>query len=273
MAFDPTSPRTAGMSHTSKIPRRRPSSSYSVPTSPTKPSHSRPTPDPAIERDASPLLHERRRSSQSRTRTRTRTLSTDLSVVESPVRAPALTIEIPKPSPRREPPNGYATPRSRQASTSYPIRTGGIGAHDPPEPTLPPMAERRRDRIASSNLVTPATYESFDFPLPGTPREERDARLAAECERRRAAWCGLAQWWIRPYDPESSVGETTRLLPRKREQTKWQYVWGEVQCYAKHMLPPILLFVVLVLVVALFAYKHAIRRIIDDRFPPAAEEP
>ncbi|GAA6012000.1 hypothetical protein JCM8202_004226 [Rhodotorula sphaerocarpa] len=44
-------------------------------------------------------------------------------------------------------------------------------------------------------------------------------------------------------------------------QTRWQYVWSETKCYAKHMLPPILVFVVLVLVIALLAYQQAVRRI------------
>ncbi|GAA5880687.1 hypothetical protein JCM3774_002795 [Rhodotorula dairenensis] len=46
-----------------------------------------------------------------------------------------------------------------------------------------------------------------------------------------------------------------------RDQTRWAYVWGEVKCYAKHMLPPIFVFVVLVLVVGLLAYRQGIHRI------------
>ncbi|BGP29122.1 hypothetical protein JCM10296v2_000860 [Rhodotorula toruloides] len=49
--------------------------------------------------------------------------------------------------------------------------------------------------------------------------------------------------------------------------TNWEYVWSETVCYAKHMLPPILFFVVLVLVVALLAYHQAVRRIVH---PPKA---
>jgi len=39
------------------------------------------------------------------------------------------------------------------------------------------------------------------------------------------------------------------------------------------MLPPIFLFVVVVLVLALFFYKQAIKKILDDKIPPMAEEP
>ncbi|GAA5985393.1 hypothetical protein JCM5350_007749 [Sporobolomyces pararoseus] len=216
------------------------------------------------------------------------------------------------------------TPRSRQPSQSHAhsLRTPRSAHSSPHQPhsQQPPMSERPRVSSSSSphfsrcapptalprdrdrertntsshstTLATPATYESFDFPLPTetTPREEREARLCLERKRNRC--CGLGRLFYRSTatggdtsaweDDEGEEGRKKRVSERTRllgdddgneEVGKWEYVWGEVVCYAKHMLPPIFLFVVLVLVIALFAYKQAIRRIIDDRFPPLTEEP
>ncbi|GAA5915340.1 uncharacterized protein JCM6883_002407 [Sporobolomyces salmoneus] len=200
-------------------------------------------------------------------------------------------------------------PRSRQPSQTthaQSLRTPRSSHFPSTSSQAPPMSERprvpstsqfpraSRDRSNTgghhSTLATPATYESFDFPLPTstTPQEEREARLG--WEKRRNQCCGLGKLWTPRWKKEGEgegqdEGERRWLLDRQAEgevegvkdengtKGKWEYVWGEIVCYAKHMLPPILLFVVLVLVIALFVYKQAIRRIIDDRFPPATEEP
>ncbi|GAA5875636.1 hypothetical protein JCM16303_003939 [Sporobolomyces ruberrimus] len=206
------------------------------------------------------------------------------------------------------------TPRSRQPSHSQlysqSLRTPRSSQFHVPHSSPvqpPPMSERPRitsshftpsrtprDRsstqntTSTSNLATPATYESFDFPLPSvqTPAEEREARLLLEKRerRRKNRCCGFARLWTS--SGKGGMGdfkdERTRLLRGEedtvdsgttKEQGKWEYVWGEVVCYAKHMLPPIFLFVVVVLVLALFFYKQAIKKILDDKIPPMAEEP
>jgi len=169
------------------------------------------------------------------------------------------------------------TPRSRQPSASHaPTHSQSLrtprSSHFPH--FQPPMSERPRNTSSShhqhfaspikvrdshrerertstttastSNLATPATYESFDFPLPAetTPSEEREARLCLEKKRRMC--CGLGRLFIRgsssngENDWRKDVGERTRLLGENIEREvqgkeigKWEYVWGEVVCYAK----------------------------------------
>ncbi|GAA5979877.1 hypothetical protein JCM10908_001449 [Rhodotorula pacifica] len=76
----------------------------------------------------------------------------------------------------------------------------------------------------------------------------------------------LGSMTARNQDDRSPRGATTDdahadSLGVTREQGKWEYVRGEVKCYAKHMLPPIFVFVVLVLGIALLAYRQGIHRI------------
>ncbi|GAA6023876.1 hypothetical protein JCM11491_003302 [Sporobolomyces phaffii] len=290
----------------SKIPRRRPSSSSAASGSTPRdrlssassvlPWHATPLDD--NDEDPAALQDRRRTAYRTRTRTRTRTRSTDLAVVESPPppprRAP-LSIEIPKHPPRSRSVSHHHVSAAAPPMSERP-RVGSSSAH----PAVHPHPRTPRDRNSTTTttthtthatLATPATYESFDFPLPTstTPPDERDARLALARAERRRTCCGLARLWTAraqlPLDGDGSdrkrrgvvlVGERTSLLDdgggggEPAASAKWEYVRGEIVCYAKHMLPPILFFVVLVLVVALSAYKQAIRTLLDGA---TAEEP
>ncbi|GAA5844984.1 hypothetical protein JCM3766R1_004837 [Sporobolomyces carnicolor] len=219
-------------------------------------------------------------------RSRSTSTSTTTTTMTTTVGPPSTT--TPTSSRSRQPSHSHPNPQSLRTprSSHFPNSTTTTTTTTNP----PPMSER--PRVTSSHfraprertstgghtLATPATYESFDFPLPTetmTPTEEREARSRAERNRRNRC-CGLARLWTRSTRGEDEErrgrdDETTRLLGRddtaRQKMTRWQYVWGEVVCYAKHMLPPILVFVVLVLVVALFAYKRAMLQ------GPNAEEP
>jgi len=92
--------------------------------------------------------------------------------------------------------------------------------------------------------MTPATYESFDFPIPATPDEEREERrLMREWEAKRGRFCGLGRIWTGVREERERVtiiGERTRLLSEeegKEEVGRWEYVWGEIVCYAKVRFP------------------------------------
>ncbi|BGP45072.1 hypothetical protein JCM10450v2_000889 [Rhodotorula kratochvilovae] len=156
------------------------------------------------------------------------------------------------------------TPHTRRASQALP-GTGWARPPRTPYPKRPAMIER------TPSASTVATYTSFDLPAPCTPREERE-RLEAERRARRGWW---GRWFAREGveedDVEGEAGERTALLgPRDGRQeggTTWRYVLGETWCYAKHMLPPVLFFVVLVLVIALFAYRQAVHHIIHPPQP------
>ncbi|GAA6064274.1 hypothetical protein JCM10212_001658 [Sporobolomyces blumeae] len=217
---------------------------------------------------------------------------------------------VPSPRPRQASVNASRPPSSQPNPPRTP-RSHAFGVALPPQQQQQTMIERPRVVSSSrgggggggpgSTLATPATYESFDFPIPTSPVDEYEERLRREreVERRRSRCCGLARFCLgssgvrddetdeaqdderfgRAREPsEREADERTRLLARgqgpheaKRDLGRWEYVWGEVVCYAKHMLPPVLFFVVFVLVVALFAYKQAIRRIIHPGL--VAEEP
>ncbi|CEQ42173.1 SPOSA6832_03947 [Sporobolomyces salmonicolor] len=111
-------------------------------------------------------------------------------------------------------------------------------------------------------IDTPTTYQSFDLPMPRTPRDE-----IAEHEARSGFWFGrYFGTRTRPEDEEGIVG----IEDHRPTQTKLKYVWGEVTCYAKHMLPLVFVFVFVVLAIALLAYKQAIDRIVH---PPPSLEP
>ncbi|TNY21738.1 hypothetical protein DMC30DRAFT_350120 [Rhodotorula diobovata] len=194
------------------------------------------------------------------------------------------------------PPHSPWTPRTRRASQPVPgagAGAGGGGGASPwstrpprtPYPKRPAMAER------TPSASTMATYTSFDLQAPRTPAEERERR-DAELRRSERGWRWCGRWLsgrgrddddeyadneFRAGDEEEQRGaaapaETTALLEnrasgRKEGQTRTQYILAETWCYAKHMLPPILFFVVLVLVVALAAYRQAVSRIIHPPHP------
>ncbi|GAA5862815.1 hypothetical protein JCM5296_006794 [Sporobolomyces johnsonii] len=172
-------------------------------------------------------------------------------------------------------PSSSFQPHSRRASARTTPRT-------PLAKQRAPGSERNRSRAPSQSsamIDTPTTYQSFDLPMPRTPGDE-----IAEHEARRGFWVGrYFERRTRPEDEEGIVGvrktkqagERTALLRAQRgehcpTQTKLEYVWGEMVCYAKHTLPFVFVFVLVVLVVALLAYKQAIDRIVH---PPPSLEP
>ncbi|GJN91882.1 hypothetical protein Rhopal_004907-T1 [Rhodotorula paludigena] len=235
-----------------------------------------------------------------------RTPSLSIYIPSAPSPSPAAAaVDCPaSSSPSTRPPRSALGPRtphtpsaashSRRSSAQYPHpqrlpRT--------PYPKRPPMSERH------PSASTMATYTSFDLQAPRTPGEEDEERArerekgprAAARRWWRAAWfgrqadgaeeegggdrgdvAGRARSWDDD-DEEQRVGERTALLdpsrageenPSERRRARLRYIWGEVVCYAKHMLPPIFVFVVLVLVVALLAYKQAVHRIIHPPKQP-----
>ncbi|GAA5851585.1 hypothetical protein JCM9279_006908 [Rhodotorula babjevae] len=167
------------------------------------------------------------------------------------------------------------TPRTRRASQPVPSSASPSSAWPRPPRTPFPKRPAMAERTPSASTV--ATYVSFDLQAPRTPAEERELR---DAELRRARRTRSRWWWSQcraaaaeqdgeddegREDEEARAGETTALLRpsgRKEGQTRTEYVLGEVWCYARHMLPPILFFVVLVLVVALTAYRQAVARIV-----------
>ncbi|GAA6046439.1 hypothetical protein RTBOTA2_000764 [Rhodotorula toruloides] len=180
---------------------------------------------------------------------------------------------------------------SRPPRTPYPHhvqapgqspRTPHMSERSPHPHSHGPHARHLRSPSASSTLTagTTYTYTSFDLQHPRTPREEREEREALARAERERHGLGLFRWlWrgrrgARHEDEEEEVDERSALLRRDggeevveqegrtKEMTKWEYVWSETVCYAKHMLPPILFFVVLVLAIALLAYHQAVRRIV-----------
>ncbi|BGO93145.1 hypothetical protein NBRC10512_003329 [Rhodotorula toruloides] len=173
-------------------------------------------------------------------------------------------------------------PHHAQATGKSP-QTPHMSEHSPHPHSHGPHARHLRSPSASSTLTvgTTYTYTSFDLQHPKTPREEREEREALARAERERSGLGLLRWlWrgrrgARREDEEEAVDERSALLRRDgggeameqdggrpKEMTKWEYVWSETVCYAKHMLPPILFFVVLVLVIALLASHQAVRRIV-----------
>ncbi|GAA5939943.1 hypothetical protein JCM3775_007155 [Rhodotorula graminis] len=178
------------------------------------------------------------------------------------------------------------TPRTRHASQPVPSSSSPSSASWPrpprtPFPKRPAMAERTP---SASTVATYVSFDRFDLEAPRTPAEERERQVAElRRERRnRRRW-----WWSRCRtaaaaadedgedesgrdEEEARAGETTALLRpsgRKEGQSRTEYVLGEVWCYARHMLPPILFFVVFVLVIALAAYRQAVARIVHPPQP------
>ncbi|GAA6010406.1 hypothetical protein JCM10207_005213 [Rhodosporidiobolus poonsookiae] len=179
------------------------------------------------------------------------------------------------------------TAHSRRSS-AHPPRTprSSSAAHSHPAPVRPPMAERHRSASgASVHSAAPSCYTSFDWQHPRTPKEElgEDGELGANQGAGGGRRWGLFGWGgggrggEREGDEEQQVGERTALLGRSSAGGddeasgggggRWHYVAGETWCYAKHMLPPILIFVVVVLVVALLAYRQAVGRIVHPPHP------
>ncbi|GAA5975492.1 hypothetical protein JCM21900_003571 [Sporobolomyces salmonicolor] len=168
------------------------------------------------------------------------------------------------------------------SSQPHSRRSSGRTPRTPHAKPRPPVSERNRSRAPSQSsamIDTPTTYQSFDLPMPRTPGDE-----IAEHEARSGFWFGrYSGTRTRSEDEEEIVGvrttkqagERTALLRAQIEdhrptQTKLKYVWGEVICYAKHMLPLVFVFVFVVLTIALLAYKRAIDRIVH---PPSFLEP
>ncbi|GAA5890042.1 hypothetical protein JCM8208_002680 [Rhodotorula glutinis] len=167
------------------------------------------------------------------------------------------------------------TPRTRRASQPVPSSSAPSSSSWPRPPRTPfPKRPAMAERTPSASTV--ATYVSFDLVAPRTPAEERERQDAELRRTTRSRW-----WWTKcraaaaaeqegdgdegGVDEEARAGETTALLRpsgRKEGQSRTNFVLGEVWCYARHMLPPILFFVVLVLVVALAAYRQAVARIV-----------
>ncbi|GAA5911996.1 hypothetical protein JCM6882_004737 [Rhodosporidiobolus microsporus] len=190
-------------------------------------------------------------------------------------------------------PSASFAPHSRRSSARTPRSSTHALPH--PQPVVrPPMMER-----SWSNSTTTTTYTSFDLQHPRTPKEEREERELIRAREARArgwlrGWLGVVGLFAaggegdRP-DEERQVGEREPLLAssagagaaggvrsyggggevqvaRRDEQEGsgsggWRYVAGETWCYAKHILPPLLVFVALVLVIALLAYRQAINRV------------
>ncbi|KWU43693.1 hypothetical protein RHOSPDRAFT_34841 [Rhodotorula sp. JG-1b] len=167
------------------------------------------------------------------------------------------------------PASASPSPFARPPRTPYPF----------PRTRLPAL-----ERTLSESTM--ATYTSFDLQHPKTPDEEREA--AVRDEAARWWWWDPRRWWrsgsgsssrdedrdddertallngsgTRSLRPQQEEGDLeNQLAPPLGRQTRFRYVWGEVKCYARHMLPPIFVFVVLVLVIALLAYRQGIHRI------------
>ncbi|GAA5973987.1 hypothetical protein JCM11641_008196 [Rhodosporidiobolus odoratus] len=213
------------------------------------------------QRDAPTVLERRRASLTDET-------------TEVATRSPSLSIRIPSdPVPARDRVRTPSKSSGRNVAHGSPSSPASAGVRRSssrpprgPYPTRPVLQ-------TSESRETTATYMSFDLRHPPTPKEERELReLMDREEARRASWWGFLRPQITtlPWDDEETAGERVSLLGNVETRTGWRYVMGEVVCYAKHMLPPILVFVALVLLVALFAYHRAIRQIAHL---PEAESP
>ncbi|GAA6040796.1 hypothetical protein JCM8097_003305 [Rhodosporidiobolus ruineniae] len=186
----------------------------------------------------------------------------------------------PSPSSSTASPSAAFAPHTRRSSARTP-RTSHFGStgsshfgssSSSSAPVRPSMAER-----TYSGSTATTTYTSFDLQHPRTPQEEREKRELAHSRGR-----GWRLWFGRADDErdlergEGPAGERTALLGRleaggvgeaaEEVHSGWRYVAGETWCYAKHILPPLLVFVVLVLLIALLAYRQAIKRVVHH--PP-----
>ncbi|GAA5853356.1 hypothetical protein JCM8547_002426 [Rhodosporidiobolus lusitaniae] len=172
----------------------------------------------------------------------------------------------PSPTPSTSSPSQPFAPHSRRTSAAGTSRTPRSGV-----PCRPPMAERSW----SNNTVH--TYTSFDFVHPQTPKEEREQRELFKRQRREQRERERG-WFARAFGPplrddeEEEVGERTALLGGNVEagveRSGWRFVAAETWCYAKHILPPLLVFVGLVLLIGLLAYRQVVHRVVH----PGPEE-
>mgnify|MGYP006899223103 CR=1 FL=1 len=150
-------------------------------------------------------------------------------------------------------PHSASSPASASASPS-PFNRPPRTPYPFPRTRLPAL-----ERTLSESTM--ATYTSFDLQHPKTPEEEREA-AAVRDDRRRWWWDPRRRWWRSrsgsPQDDDDD--ERTALLaataatssgtqlasrrPQEQEdlenqlaplarQTRFQYVWGEVKCYAR----------------------------------------
>lgn len=137
------------------------------------------------------------------------------------------------------PASASPSPFNRPPRTPYPF----------PRTRLPAL-----ERTLSESTM--ATYTSFDLQHPKTPEEEREAAVRDD---RRRWWWDPRRWWLGsssyPEDEDRDDDERTALLaaqslsssrrPQPEEdlenqlvappsrQTRFEYVWGEIKCYAK----------------------------------------
>lgn len=153
---------------------------------------------------------------------------------------------------------------------SAPVGGGGGGPHSasspasaspspfarPPRTPYPFPRTRLPALERTLSESTMATYTSFDLQHPKTPDEEREA--AVRDEAARWWWWDPRRWWrsgpgSSSRDEDRDDGERTALLsgsgtrslrPQEQDlenqlapplgrQTRFEYVWGEVKCYAR----------------------------------------
>lgn len=169
---------------------------------------------------------------------------------------------------RQPPRTGLDSAIGRRCSCPVPVSVGGLASASSPASASPSPFNRPprtpypfpRTRLPALERTlsdsTMATYTSFDLQHPKTPDEERGE--AAVREERR--WWDLRRWWSSgarssSYLEHDRDDERTALLaaqslsssrrppqeadlenqvaPLLGRQTRIQYVWGEVKCYAR----------------------------------------
>ncbi|GAA6052300.1 hypothetical protein JCM3770_007239 [Rhodotorula araucariae] len=268
----------APSSSPSKIPRRCPSNQVLPPSRAVSLPPSAPSSPARRPSHAHTQLQDRRRVS---TPPPVMRRTPNLSICIPHPRGPAAARTRPSPaSTSASPATTPWTPHTRRASLppAAPAPSGSGWARPPrtPYPKRPAMAER------TPSASTVATYTSFDLQAPRTPHDERELDEAELRARGRRPWsyccCCCCCWPRRLFarnrdadDDEAEIGETTALLGARDGatggRTTARYVLAETWCYAKHMLPPILFFVVFVLAFALLAYRQAVGRIVRPPQP------